>query len=346
METDRVARMLANTFLNICILKEIIMQTTLYINYKFQNEGAIYSYKLDIASDLDILTKLLNLDNDRNEIAIIIKMINSYRNEFHAVFESLTSEPAEEGLDNLGDDASYDDFTLVDAFIADPAEHIGDWNELIERQAEKDKTADENHMAWEKTTISTDAIALIRNLVNGPYMCATYQRGKGVIYKLDASCDMSISPIHAWDHTVKFKTCFELNSKRKHLSISALLSLLEAWAIHEDFQWLVKKEEEKLEQHNLTINAVYGLTDKLLHIRIGRRDRYGFEFEPMTDVFTPAGVNADIITATPRGALEREVIENATKALISHCHMNRNKPWLVNALAAARKEIEEKNLYK
>lgn len=346
METDRGARMLANTFLNIRILKEIIMQTALYINYKFQNEGAIYSYKLDVASDLDVLIKLLNLDNDRNEMAIIIKMINSYRNEFHAVFESLTSEPAEEGWDNLGAGARYGNVTLLDAFIADPAEHIGGWNELIERQAAKDKTADENHMAWDRTAISTDAIALIRNLVNGPYMCTAYHYGKGVVYKLDTACDMSISPTQVWDYTVKFKTCFELNSKRNHLSISTLLNLLEAWAIHEDFQWLVRKEEEKLEQHNLTLEAVYGLTDKLLHIRIGRRDKYGFEFVSVTDIFTPMGVNVDAIVAIPKGRDEEEAIENAVKSLIRHCSTNKNRPWLVNALDLAKKEAKEKGLYK
>nr|DAN42992.1 MAG TPA: hypothetical protein [Caudoviricetes sp.] len=322
------------------------MQTTLYINYKFQNEGAIYSQKLDIASDLDFLTNLLKLDNDNDRMDIVIKMINSLGNKCFAVFCSLTSEPMEEGWDNLGDDARYNNLTLLDAFIADPAEHIGDWNELIERQAAKDKTADENHMTWEKASISTDAIALIRNIVNGPYMCATYQQGKGVIYKLDAACDISISPIQAWDYTVKFKTYFELNSKRKHLSITTLLNLLEAWAIHEDFQWLVKKEGEKLEQHNLTIEAVYGLTDKLLHIRIGRRDRYGFEFASVTDVFTPMGVNVDIIAATPTGRDEDEAIENAVKSLIRHCSINKNRPWLVDALALANKEAKEKGLYK
>lgn len=322
------------------------MQTTLYINYKFQNEGAIYSYKLDITSDLDFLTKLLRLDNDDDRTAIIIKTINSHRNMCFAAFDSLTSEPKEEGWDDLGADERYNNFTLLDAFIADPAVHIGDWNELIERQAAKDKTADENHMTWEKASISTDAIALIRNIVNGPYMCATYQQGKGVIYKLDAACDISISPIQAWDYTVKFKTYFELNSKRKHLSITTLLNLLEAWAVHEDFQWLVRKEREKLEQHNLTIEAVYGLTDKLLHIRIGRRDRYGFEFASVTDVFTPMGVNVDIIAATPTGRDEDEAIENAVKSLIRHCSINKNKPWLVDALALAKKEAKEKGLYK
>lgn len=322
------------------------MQTTLYINYRFQNEGAIYSYKLDIATDLDFLTKLLRLDNDDERMDIIIKTINSHGNVFLAAFVSVTSEPIEEGWDDLGADERYNEFTLLDAFIADPAEHIGGWNELIERQTAKDKTADENHMAWERATISTDAIALIRNLVNGPYMCATYQYGKGVVYKLDTACDMSISPTQVWDYTVKFKTCFELNSKRKHLSISTLLNLLEAWAIHEDFQWLVKKEGEKLEQHNLTIEAVYGLTDKFLHIRIGRCDRYGFEFASVTDVFTPMGVNVDIIAATPTGRDEDEAIENAVKSLIRHCSINKNKPWLVDALALANKEAKEKGLYK
>ena len=322
------------------------MQTTLYINYRFQNEGAIYSQKLDIASDLDFLTKLLRLDNDDSRTAIIIKMINSRRNVCFAAFDSLTSEPKEEGWDNLGDDAGCVDLTLLDAFIADPAEHIGDWNELIERQAAKDKTADENHMTWEKASISTDAIALIRTLVNGPYMCATYQQGKGVIYKLDAACDLSISPIQAWDYTVKFKTYFELDSKRKHLSISTLLTLLEAWAVHEDFQWLVKKEGEKLEKHNLAIEAVYGLTDKLLHIRIRRRDRYGFEFVSATDVFTPMGVNVDILAAIPKDRDEDEAIENAVESLIRHCSINKNKPWLVDALALAGKEAKEKGLYK
>lgn len=322
------------------------MQTTLYINYKFQNEGAIYSYKLDIASDLDFLTKLLKLDNDNDRMGIVIKMINSRGNMCFAAFDSLTSEPKEEGWDNLGDDALDIDLTLLDAFIADPAEHIGDWNELIERQAAKDKTADENHMAWEKASIFTDAIALIRELVNGPYMCATYERGKGVVYKLDSACDISISPIQAWDYTVKFKTYFELNSKRKHLSISTLLNLLEAWAVHEDFQWLVKKEGEKLDKHNLTIEAVYGLTDKLLHIRIGRRDRYGFEFVQATDVFTPMGVNVDILAAIPKDRDEDEAIENAVESLIRHCSINKNKPWLVDALALANKEIKEKSLYK
>lgn len=322
------------------------MQTTLYINYKFQNEGAIYSQKLDIASDLDFLTKLLKLDNDNDRMGIVIKMINSRGNMYFAAFDSLTSEPKEEGWDNLGGDTIDDDLTLLDAFIADPAEHIGDWNELIERQAAKDKTADENHMAWEKASIFTDAIALIRELVNGPYMCATYERGKGVVYKLDTACDISISPIQAWDYTVKFKTYFELNSKRKHLSISTLLNLLEAWAVHEDFQWLVKKEGEKLEKHNLAIEAVYGLTDKLLHIRIGRRDRYGFEFVQATDVFTPMGVNIDILAAIPKDRDEDEAIENAVESLIRHCSINKNKPWLVDALALAEKEAKEKSLYK
>lgn len=322
------------------------MQTTLYVNYKFQNEGAIFSQKLNIASELDFLTELLKLDNDNDRMDIIIKMINSHGNVFFAVFDSLTSEPMEKEWDNLGDDARCNDLTLLDVFIADPAEHIGDWNELIEHQAAKDKTADENHKAWERASISTDAIALIRNIVNGPYMCATYQYGKGVIYKLDAACDISISPIQAWDYTVKFKTYFELNSKRKHLSITTLLNLLEAWAVHEDFQWLVRKEREKLEQHNLTIEAVYGLTDKLLHIRIGRRDRYGFEFASVTDVFTPMGVNVDIIAATPTGRDEDEAIENAVKSLIRHCSINKNKPWLVDALVLADKEVKEKGLYK
>lgn len=346
METDKVARMLANTFLNICILKEIIMQTTLYINYKFQNEGAIYSYKVNITSDLDFLTELLTLNNDDDRTDIIIKAIDSHGNKWLAVFVSLTSEPMEEGWDSLGADIRYNDFTLLDAFIADPAEHIGDWNELIERQAEKDKTADENHIVWERTSIFTDAIALIRNLVNGPYMCATYQYGKGAVYKLDTACDISISPTKIWDYTVKFKTCFELNSKRKHLSIGTLLNLLEAWAVHEDFQWLVRKEEEKLEQYNLTIKAVYGLTDKLLHIRIGRRDRYGFEFVSVTDIFTPMGVNVDVIAAVPKGRDEEEAIENAVKSLIRHCSTNKNRPWLVNALDLAKKEAKEKGLYK
>ena len=322
------------------------MQTTLYINYKFQNEGAIYSQKLDIASDLDFLTKLLTLDSDDDRTVIIIKTINSYGNIFHVAFDSLTSEPKEEGWDNLEADARYDNFTLLDAFVADPAKHIGDWNELIERQAAKDKTADENHIAWGEASISTDAIALIRNIVNGPYMCATYQQGKGVIYKLDAACDISISPIQAWDYTVKFKTYFELNSKRKHLSISTLLTLLEAWAVHEDFQWLVRKEGEKLEKHNLAIEAVYGLTDKLLHIRIGRSDMYGFEFVPATDVFTPMGVNVDILAAIPKDRDEDEAIENAVKSLIRHCSINKNRPWLVDALALANKEAKEKGLYK
>lgn len=322
------------------------MQTTLYINYKFQNEGAIYSQKLDIASDLDFLTKLLTLGSDDDRMDIVIKMLNSCGNKCLAVFSSLTSEPMEEGWDNLGDDARYNNLTLLDAFIADPAEHIGDWNELIERQAAKDKTAYENHMAWEKASIFTDAIALIRELVNGPYMCATYERGKGVVYKLDSACDISISPIQTWDYTVKFKTYFEFNSKRKHLEISTLLNLLEAWAVHEDFQWLVKKEGEKLEKHNLAIEAVYGLTDKLLHIRIGRRDRYGFEFVPVTDVFTPMGVNVDILAAIPKDRDEDEAIENAVESLIRHCSINKNKPWLVDALALADKEVKEKDLYK
>ena len=322
------------------------MQTTLYINYKFQNEGAIYSYKLDIASDLEFLTKLLTLDNDNDRMDIVIKMINSCGNKCLAVFDSLMSEPKEKGWDNLGDDASDNDLTILDAFIGDPAEHIGDWNELIERQAAKDKTADENHIAWEKASISTDAIALIRELVNGPYMCATYERGKGVVYKLDSACDISISPIQAWNYTVKFKTYFELNSKRKHFSISTLLNLLEAWAVHEDFQWLVKKEGEKLEKHNLAIEAVYGLTDKLLHIRIGRRDRYGFEFVQATDAFTPMEVNVDILAAIPKDRDEDEAIENAVESLIRHCSINKNKPWLVDALALANKEAEEKGLYK
>lgn len=295
---------------------------------------------------MDFLTKLLTLDNDDDRTVIVIKTINSYGNIFHVAFDSLTSEPMEKGWDDLGDDAKCDNPTLLDAFIADPAEHIGDWNELIGRQAAKDKTADENHMTWEKASISTDAIALIRNLVNGPYMCATYQQGKGVIYKLDAACDISISPIQAWDYTVKFKTYFELNSKRKHLSISTLLTLLEAWAVHEDFQWLVRKEGEKLEKHNLAIEAVYGLTDKLLHIRIGRRDMYGFEFVPATDVFTPMGVNVDILAAIPKDRDEDEVIENAVESLIRHCSINKNKPWLVDAIALAGKEVKEKGLYK
>ena len=62
------------------------MQTTLYINYKFQNEGAIYSQKLDIASDLDFLTNLLKLDNDNDRMDIVIKMINSLGNKCFAVF--------------------------------------------------------------------------------------------------------------------------------------------------------------------------------------------------------------------------------------------------------------------
>ena len=322
------------------------MQTTLYINYKFQNEGAIYSQKLDIASDLDFLTNLLKLDNDNDRMDIVIKMINSLGNKCFAVFCSLTSEPMEEGWDNLGDDTRYNNLTLLDAFIADPAEHIGDWNELIERQAAKDKTADENHMAWEKASIFTDAIALIRELVNGPYMCATYERGKGVVYKLDAACDMSISLIREWDNPVKFKTYFELNSKNKHLSTATLLKLLEAWAVHEDFQWLVKSEYEKLAKHNLSLTAVYGLTDKLLHIRIGRSDEYGFQFEPVTDVFTPMGVIIDTMCAVPESALEREAIKNAVSSLIAHCHSTKNRPWLVDVLSSAKVEAKSNDIYK
>lgn len=288
------------------------MQVTLYVNCTFQNQGAIYSYKLDIASDLDFLTKLLRLDNDDNRTAIIIKMINSRRNVCFAAFDSLTSEPKEEGWDNLGDDARCDDLTLLDAFIADPAEHIGDWNELIERQAAKDKTADENHMAWEKASIFTDAIALIRE----------------------------------WDNPVKFKTHFELNSKNKHLSTATLLKLLEAWAIHEDFQWLVKSEYEKLVKHNLSLTAVYGLTDKLLHIRIGRSDKYGFQFEPVTDVFTPMGVIIDVMCAVPESVLEREAIKNAVSSLIAHCHSTKNKPWLVDVLSSAKAEAKSNDIYK
>ena len=179
-----------------------------------------------------------------------------------------------------------------------------------------------------------------------PTEVTTEPKEKNFYTTLDAACVISISPIQAWDYTVKFKTYFEFDSKRKHLSISTFLNLLEAWAIHEDFQWLVKKEGEKLKKHNLMIEAVYGLTDKLLHIRIGRRDRYGFEFASATDVFTPMGVNVDILAAIPKDRDEDEAIENAVESLIRHCSINKNKPWLVDALALADKEVKEKGLYK
>lgn len=65
-----------------------------------------------------------------------------------------------------------------------------------------------------------------------------------------------------------------------------------------------------------------------------------------TDVFTPMGVNVDILAAIPKDRDEDEAIENTVESLIRHCSINKNKPWLVDALALADKEVKEKGLYK
>ena len=103
-----------------------------------------------------------------------------------------------------------------------------------------------NRKAWAAAAINTNAAAAVQKVFNAPDDIPILRKGFGIIYRLDHSTDMILSSLCKWGYPLKFNVEFEFNSKSQHISNTALLNVLQAWAVHEDFQYKVAREAEKL----------------------------------------------------------------------------------------------------
>lgn len=142
----------------------------------------------------------------------------------------------------------------------------------VEIKDKHETEEDVNRKAWIAAAINTNAAAAVRKVFDAPDDIPILRKGFGIVYRLDHSTDMVLSSLCRWGYPLKFNVEFEFNSKSQHISNTALLGVLEAWAVHEDFQYKVAREAEKLNVYDLSIEAVYGLNDTdTVHIRIGRK---------------------------------------------------------------------------
>lgn len=212
---------------------------------------------------------------------------------------------------------------------------------------DKHETEEEvNRKAWVAAAINTNAAAAVQALFNAPDDIPILRKGFGIVYRLDHSTDMVLSSLCRWGYPLKFNVEFEFNSKSQHISNTALLGVLEAWAVHEDFQYKVGPENTKLNTYDLSIDAVYGLDDTdTVHIRIGRKNNVGFKFTDYTDI-TSAYFKTDILVPIYRSDDERYAVEEAIRNLLNHVKIYKGMKVLHTALAEAKAEADEKGLYK
>lgn len=205
-----------------------------------------------------------------------------------------------------------------------------------------------NRKAWAAAAINTNAAAAVQKVFNAPADIPTLRKGDGIVYGLDKSNDMVISPIYKWGDLLKFRVKFEFNSKSQHISNTALLNVLRAWALHEDFQYAVAREAEKLNVYDFSISAVYGLDDTdIVHIRIGRKNNVGFKFEDGNHIAMLLGYsNTDILIPIFKTIEGRDAVEEAIKNLLDRVKMYKGWKVLHTALAEAKAEADEKGLYK
>lgn len=214
---------------------------------------------------------------------------------------------------------------------------------------DKHETEEEvNREAWAAAAINTNAAAAVQKVFNAPDDIPILRKGDGIAYRLDKSNDMTISPICKWGYPLKFRVKFEFNSKSLHISNTALLHVLEAWAVHEDFQYLVAREAEKLSVYDFTISAVYGLDDTdIVHIRIGRKNNVGFKFEDGNHFAMLLGYNnTDILVPVFKSIEGHDAVEEAIKNLLDRVKEYKGWKVLHTALAEATAEADEKGLYK
>lgn len=214
---------------------------------------------------------------------------------------------------------------------------------------DKHETEEEvNRKAWVAASINTNAAAAVQKVFNAPNDIPTLRKGDGIVYGLDKSNDMVISPIYKWGDLLKFRVKFEFNSKSQHISNPALLNVLRAWALHEDFQYAVAREAEKLNAYDLSIDAVYGLDDTdTVHIRIGRKNNVGFKFEDGNyTAVLPGYCNTDILIPVCKSNEELDAIKESIRNLLDRTRVYKGWKVLHTALAEAKAEADEKGLYK
>lgn len=205
-----------------------------------------------------------------------------------------------------------------------------------------------NRKAWAAAAINKNAAAAVQKLFNAPDNIPILRKGFGIVYRLDHSTDMVLSSLCRWGYLLKFNVEFEFNSKSQHISNTALLGVLEAWAVHEDFQYKVGLENTKLNTYDLSINAVYGLDDTdIVHIRIGRKNNIGFKFEDGNyTVELPGYYNTDILIPVCKNSEELDAIKESIRNLLDRTRVYRGWKVLHTALAEAKAEADEKGLYK
>ena len=214
---------------------------------------------------------------------------------------------------------------------------------------DKHETEEEiNRKAWVAASINTNAAAAVRKVFNAPDDIPILRKGFGIIYKLDHSTDMILSSLCKWGYPLKFNVTFEFNSKSQHISNTALLNVLQAWAVHEDFQYKVGVENMKLDAYDLSIDAVYGLDDTdTVHIRIGRKNNVGFKFEDGNyTVVLPGYCNTDILIPVCKNNEELDAIKESIRNLLDRTRVYKGWKVLHTALAYAKAEADEKGLYK
>lgn len=215
----------------------------------------------------------------------------------------------------------------------------------------KDKNETEEDVyrkKWVEAAINTNAAAAVQKVFNAPDDIPILRKGFGIIYRLDHSTDMILSSLCKWGYPLKFNVTFEFNSKSQHISNTALLNILQAWAVHEDFQYMVAREAEKLNVYDFTISAVYGLDDTdIVHIRIGRKNNAGFKFENGNHIAMLLGYrNTDILVPVFKSIEGYDAVEEAIKNLLDRVKMYKGWKVLHTALAEAKAEADEKGLYK
>lgn len=278
-------------------------RTRFYINGYAYNLGEILSFEVT-KHDFDYL---YNIESSTFEGEHVIVSLESTKADLKETIlvKSISTKPLQNETYMFKDTM----FKLTNIRKGDPTILIPNFN-FKEQNNEEERVMHARQQEWERLQIETDAVKRIRETLHGHDVSSVMTKVGVYNYKTSYNLDNNIDASIEYN-TEYLSTSFGVSKYRK--IDTKYHDLLKTWNAYESFQFFVRHlQQEVLEPYGLVLQAAYGLDDKILNIRIGRKHEQGFKF--INVKYTDRN-NTNIYVCEPRSDTERMLIDKVLKDL-------------------------------
>lgn len=279
-------------------------RTRFYVNGYRYNLGEILSFEIS-KHDFDMLYSIQSRSFEGENIIASLESGKANLEDMILV-KSITTKPLENETYMFKDTA----FKLKAIYKNDPAELIPDFNMKVKPLDPEVKEIHNRQQEWERLKLDNDAVKRIREKLNGTnrpaILTPTGMYSFKLLYNLDSVTEATLDCPDVY--------CSVSFGFSKHREIDMKYhDLLKAWCNYERFQYAVRfLQERELDQFGLVLEASYGLDDKILEVRIGRKHEIGFKFIKIN--YTDSN-NTNVYVCEPKSSTERMIMDRVLNQL-------------------------------